>query len=164
MTHAGCCIEATERDRGRLLQISLSPDRPYQEPMYRINTVDRAALAGLAVGTVLGIASGTGYMVSGAAQSNFTSPGFGVATLGGLAGMGVGLGVVTVLAIAYSDDQPEETTGVVVGILANAAMLGGPSLGAVIADRLWAHPPMGLTMEPLHLGPGLEGARLSLRF
>lgn len=140
------------------------PDRPYSEPMYRINTVDRAALAGMALGSAFGLVSGTGFLVSEYAQTDYASRGWGVATLGATAGVGVGVAVLTTIALAYSDDQPEQTTGIVLGVLAYATMLGGPSLGAVIADRLWAHTPVGLALEPLMLGPGLEGAQLSLRF
>lgn len=152
---------------GRLVGYLFLPDRPersYEEPLYRINTLDRAANFGMAVGSVLGLTAGTGFMVTGTAQDNYVSPGFWTPTLGALAGIGVGAGVVAVAVTAYSGNSGESGAAVVVGVVAWIAILSAPSLGAVVADRIWAHAPLGVTMEPVIIRPGLEGARLSLRF
>lgn len=74
---------------GRLVGYLFLPDRPersYEEPLYRINTLDRAANFGMAVGSVLGLTVGTGFMVTGTAQDNYVSPGFWTPTLGALGG------------------------------------------------------------------------------
>ncbi len=150
---------------GKLVGYLFLPDRPersYEEPLYRINTSDRAANLGIAVGSVLGTMAGTGFMVTESAQDNYISPGFWTPTLGALAG--VGAGMVAVAVTAYSDNSSESGAAVAVGIVTWITVLGAPSLGAVVADRIWAHAPMDVTMEPLILRPGLEGARLSLRF
>ena len=142
------------------------PDRPepsYEEPLYRINTLDRAANFGLAVGSVLGLVAGAGFMVTETAQDNYGSPGFWTPTMGALAGVGVAAGVVSVAIVTYSDNS-SETGAAVVGGVVWAVMLAAPSLGAVVADRVWARAPMDVTMEPLIVRPGLEGAQLSLRF
>ncbi len=140
------------------------PDRPYSEPMYRINTVDRAALAGMAVGSALGLVSGTGYLVSEYAQTDYASRGWGIASLGATAGLGTAIGLLTTILVVAPDGTHDETGDVVLTVVAWSAMLGGPSLGAVIADRLWAQSPVSLTLEPMRLRPDLNGARLSLRF
>lgn len=140
------------------------PDRPYSEPMYRINTVDRAALAGMAVGSAFGLVSGTGFLVSEYAQPDYASRGWGVATLGATAGLGTAIGLLTTILVVAPDGTHDETGDVVLTIFAWSAMLGGPSLGSVIADRLWAHSPVNLTLEPMILRSNRNGACLSLRF
>ena len=138
------------------------PEHPYREPLYRINTADRVAVFGSVVGMTLGLSAWTGYLVSDNAQTEYASPGFWIPTLGALTG-GTAM-VLTAAAIGGNTSDSTSGPGDVIGGLATFGLLLVPSLGAVVADRVWAHSPLDVTLVPWMPKSGQQGLRVGLAF